>query len=131
MTELALTKVRVDKWLWAARFFRTRGLAKQAIEGGKVYLNGHRTKPGKELKIGASVVIKRGWQTTEIVVTKLAEQRRGSSEAVNLYYETPASLTQREQTLADRKTRLSGYQPSSHRPSKKQRRQIHRFNDLD
>lgn len=126
MTE-ALTKVRIDKWLWAARFFKTRNLAKQAIEGGKVHMDGQRVKASKELTLGLMLQIRQGIDEREVVVTGLSEQRRGAPEAARLYEETPASIARREASTQQRKL-ASALQPvSDGRPTKKQRRQIHQF----
>jgi ribosome-associated heat shock protein Hsp15 len=122
-----LTKVRIDKWLWAARFFKTRNLAKQAIEGGKVHIDGQRVKASKDLTLGLILQIRQGFDEREVVVIGLSEQRRGAPEAALLYEETPASLTRREAS-AQQRTLASAMQPTSDgRPTKKQRRQIHQF----
>lgn len=126
MTE-ALTKVRIDKWLWAARFFKTRSLAKHAIEGGKVHIDGQRVKASKDLTVGLTLQIRQGFDEREVIVIGLSEQRRGAPEAALLYQETPASLARRELTTQQRKL-ASALQPvSDSRPTKKQRRQIHQF----
>jgi ribosome-associated heat shock protein Hsp15 len=122
-----LTKVRIDKWLWAARFFKTRNLAKQAIDGGKVHIDGQRIKASKELTLGLTLHIRQGFDEREVVVTGLSEQRRGAPEAALLYEETPASITRREASTQQRKL-ASALQPvPDSRPTKKQRRQIHQF----
>lgn len=74
-------RVRLDKWLWAARFFKTRSLAKAAIEGGKVQINGQRAKPSKEIEQGVTLTIHQGWEEKTVVVAALSEQRRGAAEA--------------------------------------------------
>ncbi|TAL06648.1 MAG: ribosome-associated heat shock protein Hsp15 [Porticoccaceae bacterium] len=124
-------RVRLDKWLWAARFFKTRSLAKAAIEGGKVQINGQRAKPSKEIEQGVTLTIHQGWEEKTVVVTALSEQRRGAAEAVLLYAETPESLVQREQKAAARRAARAGVQYPDERPSKKQRRQIIQFRGLD
>lgn|SRR5688572_10846284 len=122
-----LTKVRIDKWLWAARFFKTRNLAKQAIDGGKVHIDGQRVKASKELTLGLTLHIRQGFDEREVVVTGLSEQRRGAPEAALLYEETPASIARREASTQQRKL-ASALQPvADSRPTKKQRRQIHQF----
>ena len=126
-----MDKIRLDKWLWAARFFRTRSLAKKAIEGGKVRIDGQRTRPSKELSVGQTIVIRQGWDEKEIVVERLSEQRRAAPEAATLFLETPSSIVQREKNAAERKASRAGHQFSDHKPSKKERRQIHRFLDQD
>ncbi|MCR6652866.1 MAG: ribosome-associated heat shock protein Hsp15 [Cellvibrionaceae bacterium] len=123
----ALSKVRIDKWLWAARFFKTRSLAKQAIDGGKVHVGGQRVKASKDLTIGLVLQIRQGFDEREVIVKALSEQRRGAPEAALLYEETPASLARRELSAQQRKL-ASAMQPASDgRPTKKQRRQIHQF----
>lgn len=123
----ALSKVRIDKWLWAARFFKTRSLAKQAIDGGKVHVDGQRVKASKDLTIGLVLQIRQGFDEREVIVKALSEQRRGAPEAALLYEETPASLARRELSAQQRKL-ASAMQPASDgRPTKKQRRQIHQF----
>lgn len=118
-------KVRLDKWLWAARFFKTRSLAKQAIEGGKVQYNGARTKVSKEVELGAELTIRQGWDDKTVIVEGLSDQRRGAPEAQALYTETQDSIHQRELRAAQRKAHGPG--ADLIRPNKKQRRQIHRF----
>ena len=122
-------KIRLDKWLWAARFFKTRALARQAIEGGKVHYNGARTKPGKIPATGDEVTIRQGWDSKTVIITALSDQRRGATEAATLYQETEESIKQREEAAALRKNlRLSEAAPPG-RPSKKQRRDIRQFHD--
>ena len=121
-------KVRLDKWLWAARFFKTRSLAKQAIEGGKVHYNGERCKVSKEVEVGATLTIRQGWDAKIVEVQTLSDQRRGAPEAQCLYRETEDSIKQREARAAQRKAFGPGADLiSRERPNKKQRRQIHRF----
>jgi ribosome-associated heat shock protein Hsp15 len=119
-------KVRLDKWLWAARFYKTRALAKAAIEGGKVHHRGERCKPGKEPKIGDVYVIRHGFDERSVVVQALSTVRRGAPEAQTLYAETAESIERREQAAAQRKAGALGMQTDG-RPSKKQRRQLHQF----
>ncbi|EZQ19692.1 RNA-binding protein [Pseudomonas sp. G11-1] len=122
-------KARLDKWLWAARFFKTRALAKAAIEGGKVHCRGERCKPSKEPKVGDELQIRQGHDTRVVVVRELSMVRRGAVEAQLLYEETAASVAQREAAAAQRRAAGPGLLISEHRPTKKQRRQIHRFRD--
>ena len=124
-----MEKVRIDKWLWAARFFKTRSLAKHAIEGGKVHCAGQKVKASKEITVNTRLSIRQGLDIKEVDVIALADQRRGASEAVLLYQETPASLQQRETNSLQRKNMNVGIQTQG-RPSKKQRRQIHRLREL-
>lgn len=120
-----MEKVRIDKWLWAARFFKTRSIAKQAIEGGKVHADGHRVKASKEITVGTLLKIRQGWDEKEVEVVALSDQRRGADIAQTLYRETEDSVAKREQYAAERKASNAGI--ASERPNKKQRRQIHRF----
>ena len=120
-------KVRIDKWVWAARFFKTRNLAKQAIEGGKIHCDGHRVKASKEITTGLYLTIRQNMDEKTVLVTALSEQRRGAPEAALLYQETEESRTQREELAAQRKAGMGSYIISDHRPNKKERRQIHRF----
>lgn len=123
-------KVRLDKWLWAARFYKTRAQAKAAIEGGKVQHRGERCKPGKEPKVGDAFQIRQGLDQRTVVVKALSGQRRSAPEAQLLYEETPESQRLREEAALKRKAMGPGMLISEHRPSKKQRRQIHRFRNL-
>ena len=120
-------KVRLDKWLWAARFFKTRGLAKKAIEGGKVHCGGQRVKVAKEIAVGEQLTIRQGFDKREIEVTALSEQRRGAAEAAQLYAETSASIAAREERAADRKAARAGFTPAPQKPTSRQRRQLQRF----
>lgn len=122
-----LTKVRIDKWLWAARFFKTRSLAKQAIEGGKIHCDGQRIKASKDITVGLTLTIRQELEEKVIVITALSEQRRGAPEAALLYTETDDSIAAREKRVADRKAGLANFIVSDHRPNKKERRQIHKF----
>ena len=122
------TSVRLDKWLWAARFFKTRTLAKSAIENGKVLIDGQKCKPSRTIGGNETLSIRRGDEVIEVVVVMLSEQRRGAPEAQKLYQETGESMARREQLAANRKA-LRDSMPISVRPNKKQRRQIHKFLD--
>lgn len=120
-------RVRIDKWLWAARFFRTRSLAKEAIEGGKVHCEGQRVKVSKELRVGMELDIRQGFDSRTVVVKALSEVRGPAPVAQTLYEETAASIAAREQHQADRRAQNLAH--PDHRPNKKERRQIHRFQD--
>ena len=123
--------LRLDKWLWAARFYKTRKLAAEAVAGGKIHLNGQRTKPGKEVKIGSKLMISKDHYTWDIAITGINSQRRPAKEAVLLYEETAESLTKRQQQVAQQREERAMYnQSQDHRPNKKQRRQIHRFKQV-
>ena len=117
--------IRTDKWLWAARFYKTRAQAKDALDGGKVKVNGVRTKPAKEIKIGDLVEFKAGWDDRAVVVRTLSDIRRGANDAALLFEETEVSLQNRETARLKRVT--LGPMSKSERPTKKDRRQIHRL----
>lgn len=116
-------KLRIDKWLWAARFFKTRSLAKTAIEGGKVQLDGQRVKVSKEVSIGDRLTVRQGWDEREIIVRALSDQRKGAPIAQTLYEETEASIAKREREAAARRAAGSLARPD-HRPDKYARRQL-------
>ncbi len=121
-------RVRLDKWLWAARFFKTRQIATDAINGGKVHLNGQRTKPGKEVKVGSRLRIHTAAAEYEVEVRILAEKRRPAAEARTFYEETPESQVQREKLEEIRRLeRLQNPRPVHGKLNKKDRRLIHRF----
>ncbi|AQW66932.1 RNA-binding protein [Pseudomonas putida] len=119
-------KVRLDKWLWAARFYKTRALAKAAIESGKVHCRGERCKPGKEPRVGDEFVLRTGFDERTVVVKALSAVRRGAPQAQALYEETEESVRRREQAAALRKAGAAGVTTDG-RPTKKQRRQIHQL----
>jgi ribosome-associated heat shock protein Hsp15 len=123
------TEVRIDKWLWAARFFKTRQLAADAVSGGKVHINGQRCKPGKDVKVGDNISIGKDQYIWEITVTDLNKQRRPAQEASMLYVENESSKLKRSKQIELNKQQQAMQHPSEreHKPNKKQRRQIHRF----
>jgi ribosome-associated heat shock protein Hsp15 len=122
-----MESVRLDKWLWAARFFKTRALAKKAVEGGKVQYNGARAKTSKAVEVGALVRVPQGWDVLEVEVLALSDQRRGAPEARALYAETPESVARREREAEARRLTNQVMQHPLKRPDKKQRRKIQRF----
>ena len=124
-----MDKVRIDKWLWAARFFKTRAVAKTAIDNGKVLIgdqNPQKTKPSRLLERGLTLKIRQGFDDRVVIVQDLSDKRRNASEAQSLYRETEQSIKAREKLAAERKAANSSL-PRTIRPNKKQRRQIHRF----
>lgn len=123
----AAAEVRIDKWLWAARFFKTRAAAQQAVEGGKVKLNGERTKPGKGLKVGDRLVIHAATSAWTMTVVRLADKRGPATVARTLYEEDEASRAQREEQAALRRFAVSPDQDRSGRPTKRERRQLEQW----
>jgi len=128
-TDEVAGKIRIDKWLWAARFFKTRGLAADAIDGGKVRYDGERPKPAKEVKVGAILRITRPDGEWEIVVRGLSAQRRGAPEAALLYEETEQSRQRREQAALTHEADYAMRDRGMGRPTKRDRRLIKRFNE--
>ena len=123
--------VRVDKWLWAARFFKTRSAAQQAIEGGKVRLNGERTKPSKDLKDGDRLTVSIGLHDWHITVLKLSSQRAAAPIARLLYEEDEASRSAREEAIAKRRVTFepAASRKGEGRPTKRDRRDLERWQD--
>jgi ribosome-associated heat shock protein Hsp15 len=113
--------VRLDKWLWAARLFKTRAIAKQAVECGKVHVEGQRLKPGREMSVGMLLTVRLGWDERILLVTGLSEQRRGAPEAALLYRETEESVAKRQQVGEQRRLHALLEQPMT-KPDKKDRR---------
>ncbi len=124
-----LDSLRLDKWLWAARFFKTRHLAQEAIAGGKVHVNAQRVKPGKDVKPGMRISISKDNLHWELTIIALSAQRRPAKEAALLYEEDPVSRATRQQQLLDEREMraLMPHNGPDHRPNKKERRLIHRF----
>ena len=119
--------VRIDKWLWAARFFKTRSFAADAVTGGKIDVNGARAKPSRIMRLGDSLSIRRGPYESTVVVKGLAKVRGPASEAQLLYEETEESIRRRELTSAQLKLERPPEFDSPGRPSKKDRRAVLRF----
>lgn len=119
--------MRLDKWLWCARFFKTRQLAAEAVLGGKVHLNGQRTKPGKPVRIGSRLTIHKGPYEWDIEIVQLPNQRRPASEASGFYIETPESHERRQRLNARIRAERAATPVSERRPNKRERRLIHRF----
>jgi len=121
--------VRLDKWLWAARFFKTRSLATDAVDGGKVKLNGAAVKPAKDVKMGDRLQIRVGEQDWVVVVQGINEQRRPASEAKLLYQETIESTQRRTQVAELRQLAPSPAPDQKGRPTKRDRRVLSRFSE--
>ena len=131
MKEKPVEAVRLDKWLWAARIYKTRALAREMIEGGKVHYNGQRSKPGKVVELNATLLLRQGNDERTIVVKGITEQRRPASEAVALYEETAESIEKREKMALARKMNALTMPHPDRRPYKKERRDLMRFKHGD
>ena len=118
---------RLDKWLWAARFYKTRTLAREMVDGGKVHYNGQRTKPSKEVEIGAMIKLRQGNDEKEVQVLTLSNQRKAAPLAQQLYQETEESIKKREQLAWARKANALSMPNPERRPNKKERRDLLKF----
>jgi len=123
------TTVRLDKWLWAARFYKTRAIAKQMIDGGKVFYEGQRTKSGKAVTLGDTLTIRQGYEEKKVIVIALADKRKDASFAATLYNETQESLNTREKNALARKQGILLSPASDTKPDKKQRRKLREFKE--
>ncbi len=120
-------RCRIDKWLWAARFFKTRSLAQSAVEGGKVHIDELRCKPSKDVYVGAKISITKGEIQFNVIVTGLSQKRGNATEAAKLYQETEESLFNRQQAAEQRRLLRSTQPQFDHRPNKQERRQLAKF----
>ena len=120
-------KTRLDKWLWAARFYKTRAIASQAVSGGKVHLQGQRIKPSRPVKINDCYQINRGQERFEVIVSAISDKRGSASIAQTLYVETEESQRQRENEAEKRKLAAMQRPSSDYRPNKQERRKIRQF----
>ena len=125
-SEQSSSKIRIDKWLWAARFFKTRSMAKTAIEGGKVLLAGQKVKVSREVAPGDMLRIRQGWDEREVKVIAISEQRRAAPIAQTLYEETDASIERRARAAEARKAAGTLARPSQ-RPGKHERKALERL----
>lgn len=126
-----LQSVRLDKWLWAARFYKTRALAKEMINGGKVHYNGARTKSSKNAEVGAVLKIRQGYDEKEVVIKKLSEQRQNATLAQTLYEETAQSIQKRSANAEARRLNILNNPSPDTKPDKKQRRELLRAKSGD
>ncbi|MCG9720285.1 ribosome-associated heat shock protein Hsp15 [Shewanella sp. Isolate7] len=129
MTSEKAIGVRLDKWLWAARFYKTRAIAKEMINGGKVHYNGQRTKSSKLAEVDAVIRLRQGYDEKKIVIKKLSEQRQKAVVAQTLYEETPESIAKRETYAEARRLNVLNNPAPDTKPDKKQRRQLIRFKE--
>ena len=118
------SSVRLDKWLWAARFYKTRSLARTMIEGGKVHYNGQRSKPSKQVEVGDLVKLRQGTDDKEVQVLKVSEHRGKAEQAQTLYEETADSIKKREKNAEARKLNIQFAPSPERRPDKKERRTL-------
>ena len=119
--------VRLDKWLWAARFYKTRSIARTMVDGGKVHYNGQRSKPSKIIELGAELRIRQGNEEKLVVIQRISDCRRGAPEAATLYEETAESVKRRMEHAKLRKLNALDSPSPERRPDKKQRRDIIKF----
>lgn len=124
---MSVENVRLDKWLWAARFFKTRALATAAVKGGKVHARGQAVKASRAVKIDDCFEVRRGYEIFEIVVTGISERRGSASAAQSMYCETAGSVLRRQAEAEKRKLAMMQRPQTAGRPDKKQRRQIRQF----
>lgn len=130
-TDSTVDAVRLDIWLWAARFFKTRSLAKQAVETGKVDVGGQRAKSSRAVRVGDVLVIARGDEAYEIEVRGISDQRGPAPVAQALYVESEASRLRREAAATQRRAERTGYQAPQSKPDKRARRLIRALGDID
>ncbi|MCE0801559.1 ribosome-associated heat shock protein Hsp15 [Buttiauxella sp. A2-C1_F] len=127
MKEKSSEGVRLDKWLWAARFYKTRAIAREMVEGGKVHYNGQRSKPSKIVELNAMLTLRQGNDEKTVKVLALTEQRRPATDASQLYEETAESITKREKVALARKMNALTMPHPDRRPDKKERRDLMKF----
>ena len=127
MKEKSSEEVRLDKWLWAARFYKTRAMAREMIEGGKVHYNGQRSKPGKVVELNAELTLRQGNDERTVIVADISAQRRPASEAQQLYRETDASIEKREKMAQARTMNALTMPHPDRRPDNKERRDLMKF----
>lgn len=125
-----MSGVRLDKWLWAARFFKTRGIARDAIDGGKIRVDGVKAKPSKAVTVGLQIEISKGQTVLIVDVMDVRGDRGSATKAQTLYEETTDSRLKRESKRDLRKFSHAGFQPPDHRPNKQERRQMTKFKGI-
>lgn len=127
MKQQPAQEVRLDKWLWAARFYKTRAFAREMIDGGKVHYNGQRSKPSKIVELNATLTLRQGNDERTVIVKRITDQRHPASEAVELYEETAESIEKREKMAQARKLNALTMPHPDRRPDKKERRDLMKF----
>ncbi|MEQ6969927.1 ribosome-associated heat shock protein Hsp15 [Pectobacterium polaris] len=130
-TEQTDDAVRLDKWLWAARFYKTRAMAREMIDGGKVHYNGQRGKPSKQVELNAEIKLRQGNDERTVIILAVSGQRRSATEAQALYQETAASIEKREKLSQARKMNALTMPHPDRRPDKKERRDLIKFKYSD
>ena len=129
MPEQPEPRVRLDKWLWAARFYKTRSLAAQAIEAGRTRVDDQRVKPSHAIKAGTRIVLRKDALVWRVEVAAVSDRRGPATEAAKLYRESPEDVAAREEAIARRKAAAASAPRTSGRPTKRDRRKIHSFLD--
>lgn len=119
-----MENVRIDKWLWAARLFKTRANAREAVQAGKIHYNGQRTKPSKTVELNATLKVPAGFDSKELVITEIFDKRRAAPMIMGMYTETAESIAKREKNAEARKLSAFHSPKPDTKPDKKQRRQI-------
>ncbi|MBT4884217.1 MAG: ribosome-associated heat shock protein Hsp15 [Glaciecola sp.] len=119
-----MENVRIDKWLWAARLFKTRANAREAVQAGKIHYNGQRTKPSKTVELNATLKVPAGFDSKELVITEIFDKRRAAPMVIGMYTETAESIAKREKNAEARKLSAFHSPKPDTKPDKKQRRQI-------
>ncbi|PWC14755.1 ribosome-associated heat shock protein Hsp15 [Brenneria corticis] len=130
-TENSGDAVRLDKWLWAARFYKTRAIAREMVDGGKVHYNGQRSKPSKLVELNAAIKLRQGNDERTVIVCTISGQRRSAAEAQALYQETAESIEKREKLALTRKMNALTMPHPDRRPDKKERRDLIKFKYSD
>jgi len=119
-----MENVRIDKWLWAARLFKTRANAREAVQAGKIHYNGQRTKPSKTVELNATLKVPAGFDSKELIITEIFDKRRAAPDVAGMYIETAESIAKREKNAEARKLSAFHSPKPDTKPDKKQRRQI-------
>ena len=127
MKEKPSVGVRLDKWLWAARFYKTRADAREMVEGGKVHYNGQRSKPSKLVEVSAELTLRQGNDQRTVVIEAVSDKRGPATVAQQLYRETPESIEKREKVALARKMNALSMPHPDRRPDKKERRDLMKF----